>query len=563
MDVIGLSDPVLIGVAISSIAALSFYVAFAAGQFNVAQAGFMSIGAYAVGMTTTSGGSAIFGVLIGLAVSAPLCTAVAVITRKLSGVYLAIATLAFVQVIEQAIYITPMLNGPLGIYGIPLSLDALQSWLILLAVGFVVFRTMKSRIGYEMRVLREDPIVARGIGVNEIRLRIFAGIASAELASIAGSMKALTTSYISPDEFSFGLLIQILSFAVVGGTDRFWGPVIGAAVLTLLPEYTRVLQDYRMVITGVILLGVIVLFPEGIAGGLMRINERARLWTHDKPSRRRALEGHESSVVAVAPPSGLPVGSAIVCEARDLERHFGGVTAVDGVSVELWSGAVQGLIGPNGAGKSTLVDLISGEQRSGRGTIRLGDIDVTELPAYQRARLGIVRTFQHSRVTQNITAHEVVYSGCLMAKRPSSLGHVLSHPSTRRIYRAAAERADAILERLGLANTATRYVRSLGWEEQRRLEIARALALEPRVLLLDEPTAGMHASSLPGFSRLMRELASMGTAVVLIEHNVAFMRATVDKLYAMESGRMIASGTPDEVLRNRSVVDSYLGTRPA
>src|SRR5579872_605013 len=265
MEFLGLSDPLLIAIAISAVAALSFYVAFAAGQFNVAQAGFMSVGAYAVAMATTSGHSVILGLIVGLAISAPLGAAVSAITCRLSGVYLAIATLAFVQVVEQTIYITPALNGPMGIYGIPLSLDARRSWLILLLLCIAVHRMMRSRIGYEMHVLREDAIVARGIGVSEIWLRIFSGIASAMLAAVAGSMKALTTSYISPDEFSFGLLIQILSFAVVGGTDRFWGPMIGAAVLTLLPEYTRVLQDYRMVFTGVILLGVIVLFPEGIA----------------------------------------------------------------------------------------------------------------------------------------------------------------------------------------------------------------------------------------------------------------------------------------------------------
>jgi branched-chain amino acid transport system permease protein len=563
MEMIGLSEPLLIGIAISAIAALSFYVAFAAGQFNVAQAGFMSVGAYSVAMTTTSGRSATLGVIIGLLVSVALGAAVSAITRKLSGVYLAIATLAFVQVIEQVIYITPALNGPMGIYGIPLSLDAMQNWLILALVSFLVYRMMKSRIGYEMHVLREDPIVARGIGVNEIWLRIFSGIASAALASIAGSMKALTTSYISPDEFSFGLLIQILSFAVVGGTDRFWGPMIGAAVLTLLPEYTRVLQDYRTVFTGVILLGVILLFPEGLAGGLIRLKEYLRLRIGRRAGMAGSLAGDRRAAGLVARSDDPPSAPVCICEASDLERHFGGVAAVDGVSLELWSSTVQGLIGPNGAGKSTLVDLISGEQRPGRGIVRFVGVDVTKLPAYQRARLGIVRTFQHSRVTQNITAHEVVYSGCLMATRPSSLGLIFSYPATRRSYRAAAERADAILGRLDLAAAATRYVRDLGWEEQRRLEIARALALDPKVLLLDEPTAGMHASSLPGFSRLVRELASTGTAVVLIEHNVAFMRATVDKLYAMDSGRKIASGTPDEVLRTPSVVDSYLGTRSA
>ena len=220
MDLLGLSAPLLSGVAIAAVGALAFYIAFAAGQFNVAQAGFVSIGAYSVALSSTQANSILLGVVIGVAISVIAGAALSAITRRLSGVYLAMATLAFVQVVEQTIYITPALQGSLGIYGIPLALTAWHCWGILIVVAFFVHRIMKSRIGYEMRILREDPVAARGIGVNEFKVRVASGVLSAAIAAVAGFMTALTTSYISPEEFSFGLLIELMSFAIVGGTDR-------------------------------------------------------------------------------------------------------------------------------------------------------------------------------------------------------------------------------------------------------------------------------------------------------------------------------------------------------
>jgi len=543
----------------AAVASLAFYVAFAAGQFNLAQAGFMAIGAYSVAVATTGGQNVMLGVTVGILASAILGGLLSLITSRLAGVYLAIATLSFVQVVEQVIYLTPALNGPMGIYGIPLVLGATECVLLLGVIAFLISLLMRSQIGYEMRILREDPVVARGVGVNETRIRVFSGVATAVIAAIAGTMKALTTSYISPDEFSFGLLIQILSFAVIGGTDRFWGPIVGTAVLVMLPEYTRAFQEYRMVLTGVIIVGVIVLFPEGIAGALLRVHQISRKWlgstSLEKPARSLSQESMASPTRLVAN------GGANVFRGINLKRHFGGVTAVDDVGIELSSGVVHGLIGPNGAGKSTLVDLLSGEQSTATGKIYLDGVDITATSASERTRLGIVRTFQHTRVTQNITAREVVFSGCLIAARPGSLGFMLWLPKSRAAYRDAMLQADKILERLDLSDAASRYVRDLGWEEQRRLEVARAIALRPRVLLLDEPTAGMHASSLPPFARLVRSLADDGMAILLIEHNVPFIRSTVDQLYAMDSGRMIASGRSEDVLVDKAVIDSYLGVR--
>ena len=530
--VLGINEPLLAGIAISIVAALSFYLVFAAGQFNVAQPGFMAIGAYAVGLTVTSGHPALVGALIGVVVSAVVAAALTALTVRLSGVYLAMATLAFVEMVEQTINITPALRGSMGIYGIPLALNAFECWLVAALVALVIHRLMDTRLGYEMRILREDPVVARGIGVDDTRVKMTTGILSAVVAAIAGGMKALTTSYISSGEFTFGLLILILSFAIVGGTERYWGTIIGAVILTALPEYTRELQQYRMILSGLIILGVVVLFPEGIAGALVRLGEHLR---------RERRPG---------PPAAV-----------DIAKRFGGVHAVDGVRLQLHAGLVHGLIGPNGAGKSTLVDLLSGEQRADDGRVFLRGQDVTHLNAYRRSWRGIARTFQTARLTQNMTVREIAYSGCLMSERPGTLGKLVGLPRVERRYREARLRADAVLKRVDLAADANRYVRNVGWEEQRRLEIARALVLRPSVLLLDEPTAGMHAESLPEFGHLVREIASTGTAVLLIEHNVAFIRSTVDVLHAMDLGRMVAQGQPGAVLSNPVVVDSYLGAR--
>ncbi len=560
MDFLGLSGPLMTGVAIAAIGALAFYIAFAAGQFNVSQAGFVSIGAYSVAMTTTSGSRSIWlGLVIGIAISMVLAAGLSALTRKLSGVYLAMATLAFVQLVQQTIYITPALNGSLGIYGIPLSLTWIHCWIILAIVAFFVHRIMNSRIGYEMRILREDPVAARGVGVNEIKVRIFSGVASAAIGALAGTMQALTTSYISPEEFGFGLLIQLMSYAIVGGTDRYWGPILGAVVLVMLPEYTRALYQYRMVFSGLVILGVVVAFPEGVAGGLLRLNQRfrSRFW----PSRPLVADGVSDLPQPDASRNPPVADAAPIVSASGVSKQFGGVRAVDDTYLDMQRATVHGLIGPNGAGKSTLVDLLSGEQRSASGAVYLEGVDVTAQPAFRRARMGIVRTFQHSRVTQNITAHEVAYSGCLLADQPPSLGYVFCLPSSRRAYKKASQRAAHILVRLGLADVSDKFVRDLGWEQQRRLEIIRAMSLRPKVLLLDEPTAGMHAGSLPDLSRLIRELAAEGLSVMLIEHNVTFIRLTVDMLYAMDAGKVIANGDPDAVLSEPAVVDSYLGAR--
>lgn len=249
----------------------------------------------------------------------------------------------------------------------------------------------------------------------------------------------------------------------------------------------------------------------------------------------------------------------VVCETRSISRSFGGVHAVRDVSITLESGTLYGLIGPNGAGKSTLIDLISGRRRADTGQVLLAGDDVTKKPAFMRAREGLGRTFQATRLPKTLTVRETVLGTSLIAERSSAIGYFLRTPHTRRAHRTAATRTLQVLEMVGLDRYADLRVEHLSYADQRRLEVARALALQPKVLFLDEPTAGTHVEDLPSFAALLRELAGSTMAVVLVEHNVEFMRSTVQKLYAMELGSIIAFGEPEEVLRHPTVVESYLG----
>lgn len=248
-----------------------------------------------------------------------------------------------------------------------------------------------------------------------------------------------------------------------------------------------------------------------------------------------------------------------VAQTTGVSKTFGGVRAVVDVSVDFEPATLYGLIGPNGAGKSTLVNLISGETTVDAGTITLAGEDLTRLPPHARALRGIARTFQTMRIPTTMTVAETVLTGSLIACRAATGSFLIGTPSARNVYRQARGAVDEILGLVGLDDVVDAPIRELPFAQQRRLEMARALALEPQLLLLDEPTAGMNLELLPGISRMFRTLADKGLAVVIIEHNVPFIREMVDQLYAMDSGRLIGAGDPHAVLREPAVVASYLG----
>jgi ABC-type branched-subunit amino acid transport system ATPase component len=253
-------------------------------------------------------------------------------------------------------------------------------------------------------------------------------------------------------------------------------------------------------------------------------------------------------------------GAAPLLSVSGLERAFGGVRAVDGVSFEVRPGEVHGLIGPNGAGKTTVINLVSGLLRATGGTIHLDGRPIHALPPHRVAARGVARTFQNIRLFPELSALANVLVGEHLVRRASLLARLLMLPAAGEEERRARERASALLERIGLAGRADERARNLSYGEQRRVEIARALASEPRILLLDEPTAGMNPAEVQSVAALIRRVAAEGHSVLLIEHNVKLVMDVCDRITVLSFGKVIAAGRPAEVARDPAVVDAYLGS---
>jgi len=243
-----------------------------------------------------------------------------------------------------------------------------------------------------------------------------------------------------------------------------------------------------------------------------------------------------------------------------LERAFGGLRAVDGASFGVRAGEVHGLIGPNGAGKTTVLNLVSGLTAPTGGAIRLDGRRIHGLPTHRIAALGVARTFQNIRLFGDLSAEDNVLVGEHLVRRPSLAARLLVLPSAREEERHALERARSLLDRVGLTERAAEKARNLSYGEQRRVEIARALAAEPRLLLLDEPTAGMNPVEVEAVAKLIRNVAASGHSVLLIEHNVQLVMEVCDRITVLNFGRVIAEGPPAAVAKDPAVVDAYLGS---
>ncbi|MCS3427693.1 branched-chain amino acid ABC transporter ATP-binding protein/permease [Leucobacter aridicollis] len=550
------TESVLVFIALNGIFAYSFYAVLVAGQLSLGQAGFAGIAAFVAATlapTPASWGpvpTLIIAILIGMVVGSLAAVILGLPTMRLRGVFLAIATLGFAEGIRIFILNQSWTGGAQGM-SVPKIVSPELAWALLVVVAYWFWRQGRSRYGRALEAIREDELAARSIGIDVGRHRLAAFVSAGAIAGLYGVLWAYFMRIIAPEDFSFSTAIDGLVTAVVGGSTNFFGPILGSGFQTMLPELQRAVGIeagwLRPFISGLLLLIVILYLPGGIASLV--------------PRRKQKIDVAALTAAGAAPAAmrSHPAKGEVVVQLDALAKEYGGVHAVQGVDLTIRSGDVVGLIGPNGAGKTTLVNMISGLIPPSSGSATVLGVEVGRTPVHKIAAAGVTRTFQHSKLFNRLTALENVLIGTHLVAKPTFLRRLIWLPSARRDERAALAQAARCLDRVGLVDKANVEAKGLSYGDQRRLEIARALAADPSILILDEPAAGMNHVEAEALSELIRSLANDGLTIIFIEHNVGMVLGTCDHIAVLNFGQLLASGTPAEIEADERVIEAYLG----
>ncbi|MBT5267035.1 MAG: ATP-binding cassette domain-containing protein [Rhodospirillaceae bacterium] len=547
---------------INALAVLGYQLVFGRlGALSLAQGIFFAVGAYATGLLATRWGLS-FPVTFLVSILAPMLVAlvVSIPVLRLGSHYFALATLGIAQLgTLVAVNWEDVTGGANGIYGVPEIAAFGQtvpvgSAMLVLVWGLVVFGVIlfglltQGARGARLATLERSPLAAGAIGIDAGRTRLTLFLIGAGFAGAAGALQAHAVGVVSPAVARFDVMVAILAMAVIGGRGSALGAVLGAVLLTHLPEWFRAFESYYLIAYGVAVLATVILLPSGLAGLIRRTPARPPTrppnWVATGPLAKSQTGFARPAGLARRPPATLTVAGA--------GKRFGGLIALEGVDLHISPGRIIGLIGPNGSGKTTLLNLISGLERADTGRVRLDAVDISGLPANHIARLGVARCFQHPDLPGELTAFEAV-----LAATPGDASAV------DRAADSAADRAIGCLRELGIDMLASRRVSDLAAAEQRRLEIARALATQPRVLLLDEPAAGLGENERVDLARQLRQLAEGGLGILVVEHTMDFLLPLADRVVCLVAGRRVAEGEAAEVVRDPAAISAYFGEAPA
>lgn len=581
------------------------------GQVNLAQAAFLGLGAYVAGVSVTRWGVGIpAALLLAILVTTALGALLALPALRLEGPQFALATLSFTALTTTALNELESLT--MGAQGLSLTRPPLLGhalsprefyWLCMLLLGLVwlgMRNLLSSQWGRAFEALRDSPIATDAMGVGNYRHKVAAFAFGSALGGAAGALYAFNFQYLQPQSFVYELTVVLLLGVVLGGRKSLWGAFVGATLVALLPNLlsNRTLfqafsgagllfalvagvrglkrrtlkpfqafapivatgalvaggflaqntEDWRKAIFALMLFSVVVGLPEGLMGFATIF--LARLFRVAPPPLPPA-----TPLDQVLPPR--PADGSALLVLQDLKRWFGGVKAVDGLSVSVRAGTIHGFIGPNGSGKSTVVNVVSGLYTPTAGTVLLRGAPLPSGSLLLAARAGVARTFQNLQLFSGMTALENVMVA-LRGTYRVPLPLVLAGLARGEERRAQAD-ALALLEFVGLGDQARTPAKDLTYGAQRFLEIARALARRPEILILDEPAAGLAHPDVIKQVEVIRRVHQRGVTIVLIEHHMDVVTQLCDVVTALDGGKLIAEGTPDEVKRHPKVIEAYLG----
>ena len=558
----------------AAIAAMSLNLLLGyAGQISLGHAGLLGVGAFTAGNFTTRLNVPMFvGIVVAIVGSALVALLIGIPALRLRGLYLAIATVLFALTMQYTVFPSHLVSSgsagvavPRRLWGDHYLLDnavfAVICLVLLVGVWALDDNIVRTRVGRAFRCLKENESVAQSFGIDVVRYKLLAFVVSGAMAGLAGALYGQSVGHV--DSGTFDLMswsLPLVIMVIVGGMGHRLAVVIAAFFFFILPDVLGSLHALSPIIGSTLLMLTISRHPEGLADLL---SHRARVTA--------VADDTDDVSVPALPDLPLPAGATRVAvpypragqpllAVDDLTVRFGGLTAVSGAALEVPEGQIVGLIGPNGAGKSTMFNAISGLVRTQSGRISFHGREIQGLRCDQRARLGIARSFQHVGLAMDLSVRDNLLLAQHQLAGYGSLAAMTMLPWVARTEDDLRARADEAIDGLGFADSADKPVKFLSGGQQRIVEIACLLLTAPELLMLDEPSAGMAPGVAENLAERLRELRDRhGRTVLLIEHNVPLVMDTCDYVYVLDAGRVVASGTPAEIVADERVIEAYFG----